>query len=551
MTPDALRLKLTNLIDTWENEVVEFKEATDSYSTSTIGKYFSALSNEANLKGVDEGWLIFGVSDASRAVVGTTYRPEANRLQSLKQQIADGADPTMTFRQIHELEIDGKRVVMMEIPPAPRGIPIGWQGHYYARSGESLAPLNLAKLEEIRRQTVDEDWSAQLVEGATLDDLDPMAIERARSDFALKHQNRIAPDEVHGWSVATLLDRAKVTQRGQVTRTALLLLGRAESAYLLMPHPAQMTWKLVGQENAYEHFSPPFLLATSQLYQRIRNIQLRLLPDDELLPHEVSKYDQKVVLEALHNCIAHQDYRQHQRIIVTEKPDRLVFENAGRFFEGMPEDYVRGDKSPRGYRNPYLVQAMVELNMIDQMGYGIQQMYETQRRRYLPMPDYEVSGEAVVMTIYGGVVDPAYTRVLMENSGLQLADVLALDRVQKGLEVPDSAIQALKRKGLVEGRKPRLRVSAAVAAASSKQAAYIKTRAFDDQHYADLVLQYLSKFGSASRKEIDELLWDKLSDALNDAQKKSKIGNILTGLRVGGAIFNAASRTAPEWKKCE
>ena len=86
----------------------------------------------------------------------------------------------------------------------------------------------------------------------------------------------------------------------------------------------------------------------------------------------MSKYDQKVVLEALHNCIAHQDYRQNQRIIVTERPDRLVFEYAGHFYEGAPEDYVRGDKTPRGYRNPYLVQAMVELNMIDQMSYGMQ-----------------------------------------------------------------------------------------------------------------------------------------------------------------------------------
>ena len=109
--------------------------------------------------------------------------------------------------------------------------------------------------------------------------------------------------------------------------------------------------------------------------------------------------------------------------------------------------------------------------MIDQMGYGIQRMYETQRRRYLPMPDYEVSGDAVVMTVYGGVVDPAYTRMLMENGGLQLIDVLALDRVQKGLEVPDGAIRVLRRKGLVEGRKPRFRVSAAVAAASSHESA--------------------------------------------------------------------------------
>lgn len=551
MDPAALRQKLTDLIATWENEVVEFKEASNDYDTDKIGRYFSALANEANLRNADAGWLVFGVNNKTREVVGTSYRPERERLDGLKHQIAQGADPSTTFRQIHEVDVDGKRVVMLEIPPAPRGIPIAWQGQTYARAGESVTALGFVKQDEIRNQTLQGDWSAQVVDGATLDDLDPQAVERARRDFALKHQNRIDAEEVRGWPVATLLDRAKVTQRGQVTRTALLLLGRAESAYLLSPHPAQITWKLVGQETAYEHFGPPFLLSTSQLYQRVRNIQLRLLPDDELLPHEVSKYDQKVVLEALHNCIAHQDYRQNQRIIVTERPDRLVFENAGHFYEGAPEDYVRGDKTPRGYRNPYLVQAMVELNMIDQMGYGIQRMYEMQRRRYLPMPDYEVAGDAVVMTLYGGVVDPAYTRVLMEHGGLKLADVLALDRVQKGLEVPDEAVRVLKRKGLIEGRKPRYRVSSTVAAASGKKAAYIKTRAFDDQHYADMLVQYLREFGTASRKDVDDLLWDKLSDALDEAQKANKIGNLLSGLRRKGVIFNAGSKPAPAWKLSE
>jgi ATP-dependent DNA helicase RecG len=551
MDPAALRQKLTDLIATWENEVVEFKEASNDYDTDRIGRYFSALANEANLRNTDAGWLVFGVNNKTRDVVGTNYRPERERLDGLKHQIAQGADPSTTFRQIHEVDVDGKRVVMLEIPPAPRGIPIAWQGQTYARAGESVTALGFVKQDEIRNQTLQGDWSAQVVDGATLDDLDPQALERARRDLALKHQNRIDAEEVRGWPVATLLDRAKVTQRGQVTRTALLLLGRAESAYLLSPHPAQITWKLVGQETAYEHFGPPFLLSTSQLYQRIRNIQLRLLPDDELLPHEVSKYDQKVVLEALHNCIAHQDYRQNQRIIVTERPDRLIFENAGHFYEGAPEDYVRGDKTPRGYRNPYLVQAMVELNMIDQMGYGIQRMYEMQRRRYLPMPDYEVAGDAVVMTLYGGVVDPAYTRVLMEHGGLKLADVLALDRVQKGLEVPDEAVRVLKRKGLIEGRKPRYRVSSTVAAASGKKAAYIKTRAFDDQHYADMLVQYLREFGTASRKDVDDLLWDKLSDALDEAQKANKIGNLLSSLRRKGVILNAGSKPAPAWKLSE
>lgn len=549
--PAALRQVLQDLITTWENEVVEFKEASHDYDTDRIGRYFSALANESNLRGVDGGWLVLGVNNKTRAIVGTTYRPEPDRLQSLKQQIAGGADPSTTLRNIHELDVDGMRVVMLQVPPAPRGIPIAWQGHYYGRAGESLSSLGLDKLDEIRGQTLQTDWSAQIVPNATLDDLDPPAIERARTSFALKHQNRIPRDQVLAWPLATFLDRAKLTQRGQITRTALLLLGRAESAYLLSPHPAQMTWKLVGPETAYEHFGPPFLLQTTQLYQRIRNIQLRLLPDDELLPYEVAKYDQNVVLEALHNCIAHQDYRQNQRIVVTEQPDRLLFENAGPFFEGNPEDYVQGDKTPRGYRNPYLVQAMVELNMIDQMGYGIQRMYQSQRQRYLPMPDYEVTASSVKMTVYGGVVDPSYTRVLMENGGLLLADVLALDRVQKGLEVPDPAIHALKRKKLVEGRKPNLRVSAVVAAATARKAAYIKTRAFDDQHYANLVMEYLRKFGSASRKDIDDLIWDKLSDALDDSQKHNKIGNILSGMRKKDVIFNGGSKTAPQWRLSE
>ena len=135
MDPVALRQKLTELIATWENEVVEFKVATDSFSTSDIGKYFSALSNEANLKEADAGWLVLGVSNMQRSVVGTTYREVPERLDKLKQQITDGADPTTTFRHIHTLKVDDHRVVMMEIPPAPRGIPIGWKGHFYARFG--------------------------------------------------------------------------------------------------------------------------------------------------------------------------------------------------------------------------------------------------------------------------------------------------------------------------------------------------------------------------------------------------------------------------------
>jgi ATP-dependent DNA helicase RecG len=135
-----------------------------------------------------------------------------------------------------------------------------------------------------------------------------------------------------------------------------------------------------------------------------------LLPQDELLPIEISKYDQKIVLDALHNCLAHQDYTRNGRVVVTELPDKLVFENEGSFFEGQPDEYIQGDKTPRRYRNPALAQAMVELNMIDTMGYGIHSIYIGQARRYFPLPDYDLSESgAVKLTIYGSVVDPAYS----------------------------------------------------------------------------------------------------------------------------------------------
>ncbi len=553
MDQTALQSLLNTLITTWENEVVEFKEVGDSYSTSDIGKYFSALANEANLRGLEKAWLVFGVNNQSRTPTHTDFRSEPERLQATKKQIADGAEPSVTFRNIYEYtHHSGGRIILFEIPAAPRGMPIAWNGHYYARAGESLTALGVDKLDEIRQQTLSTDWTAQIVPNATVNDLDETAVQKARSSFARKHANRFSAEDMAGWTLQTFLDRAKLTQNGQITRTTLLLLGKAESSHLLSPHPAQMAWKLEGAERAYEHFGTPFLLTTTQLYQRIRNIQIRLLPNGELLPHEVSKYDQKIVLEALHNCIAHQDYTRNGRINVIEQPDKLIFENEGGFFEGNPDDYVLGNKMPRRYRNSFLVEAMVALNMIDKMGYGIHDMHKGQARRYFPMPDYNLSeSNAVRMTIYGGVVDPAYSQMLMQKTDLPFEDVLALDRVQKNHPIPDEAINRLRRAKLIEGRKPHFHVSATVAAATDHKAEYIRTRPQHDAHYQKLILDYLEKNGSASRKDIDDLLWKILSEALDQGQKSHKIANLLSNLRRSGHIRNAGIRRKPVWRLAE
>lgn len=50
----------------YENEIIEFKEAKNTFDFSKLGKFFFALSNEANLQQKNEAWLIFGIDDAKK-----------------------------------------------------------------------------------------------------------------------------------------------------------------------------------------------------------------------------------------------------------------------------------------------------------------------------------------------------------------------------------------------------------------------------------------------------------------------------------------------------
>ena len=259
---------LYDLISNWENETIEFKEASKDYDTDKIGRYVSALSNEANLSECGSAWLVFGVRNKTREVVGSDYRTDPERLNGLKFQIGSGTEPSMTFRSVKVLDEPAGRVIMFEIPAAPQGMPIAWKGQCFARAGESLIPLSFDKQDAIRRQDHLLDWTAQVVNDATVSDLSSEALKVARRAFTDRNASRIAPETIDNWS-----DEQFLMHVGLMTKRGIV-----RAAFLLNPLMAELTWKLVGQEAAYEHFTIPFILATTELYGRIRNIKMRLLP---------------------------------------------------------------------------------------------------------------------------------------------------------------------------------------------------------------------------------------------------------------------------------
>lgn len=93
-----------HLLSGIENEIVEFKEAKNDFDSSKLGKYFSAISNEANLKQKEYGWLIFGVEDKKHQIVGTQYRSTSKSLESVKGEISRKTTEQISFIEIYELK---------------------------------------------------------------------------------------------------------------------------------------------------------------------------------------------------------------------------------------------------------------------------------------------------------------------------------------------------------------------------------------------------------------------------------------------------------------
>ena len=335
---------------------------------------------------------------------------------------------------------------------------------------------------------------------------------------------------------------------------ALLLLGQPEASALLVPAVAQISWVLKDAHNREldcEHIDPPFLLAGDHLLQRIRNLTVRALPNGTLFPKEFTQYDPWVIREALHNSIAHQDYRLRGRIVVVEFPDHISLTNVGDFLPGDVATVIRQDAPQAIYRNPFLARAMVELNLIDTQGGGIKRMFDTQRKRSFPLPDYdltEMETSRVTVSLHGCILDERYTRLLMERTDLDLNRAILLDRVQKGLPISRQEHRLTKAEGLVEGRYPNLMVAGLVAKATGEAGRHIRERGFDKQYYLDLIIALVREHGPVSRKEINQALIPKLPDRLTDAQKWSRVRNLIQELRCSDLIVNRGTRAQPAWE---
>lgn len=538
---------LQSLMERWENEIVEFKEAKGQYSEDKIGQYFSAISNEANLLNKQYGWFILGVSEArEKYPVGTNFKQgNSVLLENFKYTISRNTTDGMTFLEIIELTpfFEGKacRVLMFKIPAAVAGMPTEWKGNYYARSGDSLVHLPQYKVDEIRNQQR-RDWSKLILPGATVKHLDKDAIVFARNKYKEKMNRPHISEEIDAMTDEEFLTKLKLIQNGKVTNAGMILLGNSDYDNLF-ENPPVMMWRLYdinGVLKDYLIFTIPFIKVAEPIFAKVRNLVYRYMPNQlSLFPKSTEQYDSWLLRELLNNCIAHSNYQLGGRIYVNECEDYINFTNPGDFLPRKIETVLQATYNPPFYRNRLLSDAMVKFDMIDTATSGIKKVFRIQKEKFFPLPDYDLSSpQQVSVTVYGKILNEQYTYILFNHPSLDLETVFLLDQVQKGngRKLSKNAIALLRKYKLIEGRADNLFLSAEVAKTIDAEAEYIKNKAFSNQYYRDMIVQYISTFDKAKKKDIRELLWDKLPDFMDDKQKNKKISTLLSSLRSKGII---------------
>ena len=521
----------------------EFKNLKNSFCGDEKNDVISYVSAIANMDGGD---LVIGVHDKTLEIVGTdTYNYDKQKaILRLTERCVNLSTEDL---YIDEFITDdtNRKVWVIHIPKHLPKRPVFAHNKAWQRIEDSLVEMTTERMSTILDEPIfsETDWSAQIVSDATIDDLDEVAIAKARMMFKKVH-SRIPEAEVNAWTVETFLSKCGIMKNGGSTRAAIILLGKYESAFKLRPAVVQVTWTRRDEKQDvvdYEHFTVPFILTVDEILSKIENLTMREMPGGTLFPDTMKQYDDYTIREALHNCIAHQDYTMQQRINFVENPTYLYYSNAGSFIPGTLENALTNEEPQAYFRNECLCRAMVDFNMIDTVSRGIKKMFNEQWRRHFPMPDYEIDAKnrKVSVRIYGNEINKQYTNLLKTNDSLTLWDCISLDAVQKGRTIHEDVAQNLLNRGLIEGEAPNYTISLGIAKATNQLQGYTKQKGLDKEKMKQMILQYLKNAGTdgAKRDSIYEYIKDVMPQVKTHEQQLRLLGDILSALSVDKLIY--------------
>lgn len=505
---------LIELLKHPENEVAEFKKADKGKDFDDVGKYFSALSNEANLRGRHYAWLVYGIDDKTQEAVGT----RAQFAKDFKQQIGLHTTNGLTFREIYEIAPNGNRVVLMQIPAAPAATPIAWKGHWYGRRGESLVPLDIEKLEKIRSQSGLSDWSAEIIHSATMSDIDSYAVSVLKKRYAKKQNN----DNFLTLSDAQVLSDLELITENGITKAAVLLVGTEKAIRQYMPH-ATIVLEYRDNESDVEYkqryeYQESFYLAIDKVWQYINMRNTGIPIHEGPYIYNIPAFNESVIREAVCNAISHRSYKIASETVIKLYPNKITIINAGGFPLGVTQENLLS--VPSTPRNRLLADVLAKTGVVERSGQGVDKIYRNTLSEGKDTPDYSNSNAySVELTISAVIRHKAFALFiksvqdeLPDDEKLSVFDIIALEHIRDDdyADVKRDTIKKLIGKGLVEKsgqtRAMRYHLSRKYYDFIDDTASHYKQQNdLDETVILPTLINYLTKYTSAKMGDFESL----------------------------------------------
>lgn len=530
-------------VDHWicepEDERLEFKEAKNRYDFEKLVQYVVALANEGG------GKLILGVTDRRpRRVVGTAAFDAPERTRA-------GVFNRLRLRvDVEELRHPNGRVVVIHVPSRERGTAIHYNGQYLMRAGDSLVPMTDDRLREIFAET-GPDFSAEICPGATINDLDPAAVEEFRRLWADHSGN----EGLERLTATRLLEDAELLVDGQVTHAALILLGTKSALSRHLPQ-AETIFEYRSREGSVGYqqrveFRKGFFLHYEKLVDLIdlRNDKQEFV--DGLFMRQIPTFSDEVIREGLLNAICHRDYRDGGSIFVRQYPRTLQIESPGGFPPGITEQNVLRRQRPRNRR---IAEAFGKCGLVERSGQGMDRMFERSIREGKSVPHFAGTDQyQVVLNLEGQVRDVRFLKLLEEIGQetletFSVEDLLVLEKVFHEENLPGEDLKhrlpRLVDLGVLErvgrGRGIRYMPARRFYRTIGKKAAYTRRKGLDRDTNKALLLQHIRenrKEGSRLRELIQVL----------PALSYDQVRNLLQELKNEGAIEAEGTRAHGRW----
>lgn len=384
-----------------ETEWIELKA--NNADGQAIGEYISALANTAALEGKASGYLVWGIDDDSHEVVGTTFQPRLEKRgnEELESWVLRLLTPKADFR-FHEIEIDGLRVVILEIERATRQ-PVQFQGVEYVRVGSYKKKLKDFPEKErslwrifdrvpfedlVAMPEVDEHAVLELLDYPSYFDLTGQRFPDGRSDIlaALARDRLIVRNDAGGWNITSL---------------GAVLFAKTLDSFPRLGRKALRVIEYDGNSRVSSARERCFTRGYASGFEEMIDHVSRLVPSNEVINlafrQDVPMYPEIAIRELMANALIHQDFLLSGAGPMVEVfSDRMEITNPGA---PLVEAERFLDTPPRS-RNEILASMMRRAGICEERGSGIDKVVFQTELYQLPAPIFEVTSESTRSVLF-------------------------------------------------------------------------------------------------------------------------------------------------------